>query len=131
MENTETLVMPNFDQVQDAIAPGIYQARIIDSKIDKWVGKDGKPDTAIIVWTLETFNEADEDNNGRKIFHRTPIEGPGAFRLKDFYLAAVGVECTGSFDPTWLYSAEVELTMAQQKKNPEYLEVKAVRGIKH
>lgn len=136
-EQTGLLVTPNFSEVQDRVSEGIYQARIVDSKSDKWEGKldlqTGKknPDTTIIVWTMETFNEADEKNNGRKIFHRTPIEGPGAFRLQDFYQAAMGEQCTGAFDPTMLHGREIEVTYGPQKKNPEYSEVKAVKPISH
>lgn len=131
MQHTEGLIVPDFSNVQDKVEPGIYQARVLDSKMDQWTGKDGKPNTTIIVWTLETFNEVDAKNNGRKIFHRTPIEGAGAFRLKDFYLAATGMECTGQFDRTTLYGSELELTIAQQKTNPEYTEVKAVKPLSH
>jgi hypothetical protein len=129
-QQTEGLITPDFSQVQDAVEPGVYSVRIVDSKLDKWQGKDGKPDTRLIVWTLETFNEASDKNNGRKIFHRTPIEGGGAFRLQDFFKAATGEACSGSFDRTMLHGREIEVTVAQQK-NSEYTEVKAVRRITH
>jgi len=128
---TEFLVTPNFDQVQDRVGEGIYKARIVDSKVDQWAGKDGKPATTFINWTLETFQEVEDKNNGRKIFHRTPIEGGGAFRLQDFYRAAMREECSGSFDRTMLHGREVEVTIAPQKDKPEYTEVKAVRSITH
>lgn len=131
MDTQTTLVMPNFDNVQDRVGEGIYKARIIDSKVDTWTGKDGKPNTTYIGWALETFNETEEKNNGRRIFHNTPIEGPGAFKLQDFYRAATGMECTGSFDRTILYGTEVELTIGPQKNRPEYTEVKAVKPINH
>lgn len=129
--DTTYLVTPNFDQVQDRVGEGIYKARIVDSKVDTWAGKEGKPNTTFINWTLETFGEVEDKNNGRKIFHRTPIEGGGAFRLQDFYRAAMGEECSGSFDRSMLYGREVELTVGPQKDKPEYTEVKAVRPITH
>ena len=125
------LVVPNFDQVQDRVGEGIYKARVTDSKVDQWKGKDGKPNTTIIIWTLETFGEEEDKNNGRKIFHRTPIEGGGAFRLQDFYRAATGMDCAGQFDRTSLHGCEVELTIVPQKDKPEYSEVKSVRPINH
>lgn len=125
------LVTPNFDQVQDQVGEGIYKTRIIDAKTGQWEGKDGKPPTTYINWTLETFAETEEKNNGRRIFHRTPIEGPGAFRLQAFYKAAMREECSGAFDPAMLFGKEVEVTYAPQKNNPEYMEVKAVKAISH
>lgn len=125
------LVTPDFSQTQDAVGEGIYKVRVIDSKVDTWQGKDGKPNTTFIAWTLETFSEAEEKNNGRRIFHRTPIEGKGAFRLQDFYRAATGEECPDSFDRSMLHGREVEVTVAPQKDRPEYTEVKAVRPITH
>lgn len=125
------LVTPNFDQVQDRVGEGIYKARIISSKVDTWPGKDGKKPTTFINWTLETFAEAEDKNNGRRIFHRTPIEGAGAFRLQDFYRAAMREDCSGAFDRTMLYGRELEVTIGAQKDKPEYTEVKSVRAINH
>lgn len=129
MNQGTMLVTPDFSGVQDRVDVGIYKTRVVDSKVDMWTGKDGKPNTTFIAWTLETFSEAEDKNNGRKIFHRTPIEGPGAFRLKDFYKAVMGEECSSAFDPSMLHGREVEVTIAQQKSAPEYTEVKAVRPI--
>lgn len=126
-----TLIAPDFSQTQDKVEPGIYKVRIIDAKLDKWTGKDGKPDTQYINWRMETFGEAEDKNNGRSIFHRTPTEGKGAFRLQDFYRAATGEALVGNFDYTMLYGREVEITIGQQKEKPEYTEVKAVHPIKH
>lgn len=123
------LVQPNFDEVQDRVGEGTYKVRIVESKVDQWPGKDGKRPTTFIAWTLETFAESDDKNNGRKIFHRTPIEGGGAFRLKDFYLAAMHEECSGAFDPEMLYGKEVEVTIVPQKNDPQYTEIKAVKAI--
>lgn len=123
------LVTPNFKQVQDRVGEGIYKVRVVDSKVDSWPGKDGKPATRFILWTLETFAETESKNNGRRIFHRTPIEGGGAFRLQDFYRAAMGEDCTGAFDRTMLHGRELEVTVGSQKDKPEYTEVKTVRAL--
>lgn len=130
-DTTGGLVTPDFSGVQDRVGEGIYKARVVGSKVDQWAGKDGKAPTTFINWTMETFDEAEDKNNGRRIFHRTPIEGGGAFRLQDFYRAAMGEECTGAFDPTMLYGREIEVTIAAQKDKPEYTEVKSVRPINH
>lgn len=129
---TDTLfVTPNFESVQDRVGEGTYTARIVDSKVGTWEGKEGKPNTTYINWTMETFNETEDKNNGRRIFHRTPIEGAGAFRLQDFYRAAMGEDCSGRFDRTMLHGREVEVTIGVQKNDPQYTEVKAVKPIKH
>lgn len=123
------LIVPDFTDVKDAVEPGVYKARIVSHKVDQWAGKEGKKDTPYIQWVMETFEEAEEKNNGRKIFHNTPIAGPGAFRLQQFFKGAMGEELRGEFDPTMLYGKQVELTIAPQKDKPEYTEVKAVKAI--
>ena len=131
--NTDQLITPDFSGIQDRVGPGIYKARITAYKIDKWEGKDGKPSTKFVNWTLETFGEEQDKNNGRRIFHKTPVEGGGAFRLQDFYRAAMGEDLASGkpFDPAMLQGRELEVTYAQQTNNPEYNEVKSVRAIKH
>lgn len=123
------LVTPNFDLVQEPVGQGVYQVRVVDSKVDQWAGKEGKPSTTFINWTLETFNESQDKNNGRRIFHKTPIEGGGAFKLQYFYKAATGQDCTGPFDPTGLHGLELEVSVGPQKDKPEYMEVKAVHAL--
>ena len=123
------LIEPDFSEVKDSVGAGIYKVRIVGHSVDKWTGKDGKKDTPYINWIMETFEEAESKNNGRKVFHKTPISGPGAFRLKDFYKAAMGEELGGSFDPSMLYGRTLELTIGQQKDKPEYTEVKAVKAL--
>ena len=113
------------------MAKVFYKVRIVDSKVDTWPGKESKSPTTFINWTLETFGEAEDKNNGRRIWHRTPIEGQGAFPLQDFYKAAMGEECSGAFDRSMLHGREVEVTYGPQKNKPEYMEVKAVRSIRH
>ncbi len=126
-----TLIAPDFTEVQDRVGEGIYKCRVITGTPGKWNGKDGKKDTPFINWRMETFGEAEDKNNGRSVFHRTAISGPGAFRLQEFYKAAMGEDCSGNFDITMLYGKEIEVTVGQQKDKPEYTEVKAVRPITH
>lgn len=129
---SDELVVPNFTEVADAISEGVYKMRVTDSKIDRWAGKDGKPPTTFIAWTLETFGEEEEKNNGRRYTHRTPIEGKGAFRLQSFYKAVMGESCpTTGFDRTMLHGREVEVVIGPQKGQPEYTEVKSVKPIQH
>lgn len=126
-----TLITPDFSSVQDPIREGYYKVRIVDAKPGEWAARKGKPATRYLNWRMETFGEQDDKNNGRSIFHSTPIEGGGAFRLRDFYKAATGMDLSGSFDYTMLYGAEVEVLIGTQKDKPEYTEIKAVRPISH
>lgn len=122
------LVQPDFSQVQDQVGPGTYKVRIVEAKVDKWAGKDGKPDTHFVNWTLETFAESEDKNNGRKLWHRTPITGGGAFRLQELYKAAIGEDLTGEFDTDMLLGREVEINYVEGKTG--YMEVKTVVAIK-
>lgn len=131
-QDTDTLlVKPDFSQVSDTVEPGQYSVRIVDSKVGQWEGKDGKPPTTFITWTLETFAEREDKNNGRCIFHRTPIEGKGAFRLQQFFKAAMGEDCGSSFDRTMLHGRELSVTVVYQKNDPQYTEIKSCKQITH
>ena len=127
------LITPDFSEVKDSVGAGTYKVRIVDAKMDEWQGKNGKPDTKFINWSLETFDEADEKNNGRKIFHKTPIQGGGAFRLRDLYKAAVKQELAGEFDTEMLLGKELVVTVidgATKDGTPTgYTEVKAVKPL--
>ena len=132
--NTETagLVPCDFSETKDKVEPGIYKVRIKDSKFkqDVWKTKDGK-NVSSVLWTLETFEEKEDKNNGRYIFYSTDVNGPFANRLQDLWLVASGLKLEGAFDPTTIYGVELEVTIGQQTKKPEYTEVKAVHPISH
>lgn len=122
------LIEPNFSEVADVIVPGTYQVRIVGAENGTW-----KSGTKHIAWELETMNETDSKNNGRRIWHRTPTEGKGAFRLQQFYRAVTGETLTGSFDTEQLLGKEVHVTVADGKDkegNPTgYTEVVAVKQV--
>lgn len=128
------LLTPDFTEVKDAVEPGNYKVRVVGSKLGEWPSKtEGKPATVYVEWTLETFGEAEEKNNGRKIFHKTPMNGPGAFRLQQFYKGVMGEDIGGEFDSEMLHGREAEVTVGFQvdknKQPTEYTEVKAVKQI--
>lgn len=135
MSEESMLITPDFSEVKDSVEPGVYSGRITAHKVDTWPGKDGKKPTMYIKWTFETFNEEDPKNNGRKISMNTPINGPGAFRLKQLFTAAMGEEPKQGegFDPAMLMGKEVSLTVVQQKdkqgQETEYTDVKSVKAI--
>lgn len=129
MDAVGGLITPDFSEVKDRVESGIYKTRIVGHKIGSWAGRDGKKDTHYVGWTLETFGENEDKNNGRRIFHNTAINGAGAFRLKDLYKAAMREELSSEFDPTMLYGREVEVTVAPQLNKPEFTEVKTVKPL--
>lgn len=122
------LVTPDFSEVKDNVGPGTYNVRITGYKLGEW-----QSGTKFINWEAETFNEEDEKNNGRKIFHRTPIEGKGAFLLQGFYKAAMKEELDGAFDPEMLCGKELSMTVVDgtdKQGNPSgYTEVKTVKPL--
>lgn len=123
------LVKPNFDDLVEQVGPGEYKVRIKSSKVGQWPGRDGRSPTTYIAWTMETFGEDLAENNGRYVFHNTPIEGKGIFRLKNFFKAALGEELTGEFDRTSLYGRELQIVIAPQKNAPQYNEVQSVSSL--
>lgn len=132
-----TFIKPDFSEVTDNVGPGTYSARVIGQETGAWPGKDGKPDTHFVKWTLETFNEEDPKNNGRRIFHRTPISGKGAFLFQQFYRAAFGnteIPEDGIDLETFL-GKEMTVTMVDgvdrvTKEPTGYVEVKSVAQLK-
>lgn len=128
----QVLIKPNFDQVTDQVSEGAYTVRISGYKTGQWAASGDKPATTYINWELKTFGEDQAKNNGRIIFHRTPIEGKGAFRLQAFWRAATGMDCPADgFDPSLIMGVEIAVTVAPQLNKPEYMEVKSVSAIKH
>lgn len=121
-----SLIKPDFSEMKEDVSPGTYQVRVVDHEMGSWAGKDGKPDTQYIKWTLETVGEADPKNNGRRIWHSTPYTGGGAFRLANFFKACTGEELNKEnpeFDTDMLMSRELMVTV---DKNPKgYIEVKS------
>lgn len=131
------LVEADFTEVQDQVDPGVYKVRIKEVKTGEWQGKDGKPDTKFLNWYLETWDEPEQKNNGRIIFHKTPYTGKGAFRLQEFYKAVLGEKLTkesSSFDTEMLLGKELEVTVIdgfnkQTQQATGYTEVKTVSAI--
>ena len=127
------LIKPDFSDVQDTVGAGEYKCRILNATIDKWAGKDGKPDMPYVNWTLTTFGEQNDKNNDRRIFYKTPIVGKAAYKLQQFYKAAMKQELTGKFDGEMLYGKEVSVTvidgMDRNGNLTGYTEVKSVRPL--
>lgn len=100
------LITPDFTDVKDDIKAGTYSARVIEGKLGEW-SNGGK----YVKWVLETCAEADPKNNGRRIYHNTPIAGGGAFRLKELYTAAMrqDIPQNEGFDAEMLYGKEVKV----------------------
>lgn len=128
---TPTLVTPDFTDIQDNVKAGSYKVRITGAKFGEW--NTDKGTTRFVNWEMETFGEEEEKNNGRKIFHKTPINGKGAFRLQQFYKAAMKTDLAGAFDTEMLLSKELQVTVidgVDKEGNPTgYTDIKAVKPL--
>ena len=124
-----SLITPDVSAIKEDVSPGEYQVRVVDSALGEWEGKEGKPPTKWVKWVLETVNEEDDKNNGRRIWHTTPYTGGGAFRMKNFYKAAVGEDMPveGGFDTEMLMSKELMVVTHTNAKG--YIEVKSESAI--
>lgn len=124
------IITPDLSQIKEDVAPGEYHVRVVKSEDGEWAGRDGKPATKFISWTLETMNEADPKNNGRRIWHRTPYTGGGAFRLVNFVKAATGSAISSenpSFDTEEMMGRE--LVVVCDKNDRGYIEVVAEKQV--
>lgn len=122
-----SLVTPDFAEVADEVTPGTYKGIVKKGEVKEW-----QTGTKYINWEIETYGESDTKNNGRRIFHKTPITGKGAFQLQRFYRAATGKSVTGAFDTEDVVGKSVEITVVdgvnRQTGEPTgYIEVKSVK----
>lgn len=123
------LIAPDFSEVADEVVPGTYKGIIKKGEVKEW-----QSGTKYINWEIETYGEQDPKNNGRRIFHKTPITGKGAFQLQRFYRAAVGRPLSGQFDTEDVVGKAVEVTMVEginrETQEPTgYMEVKVVKPV--
>ena len=121
------LVKPNFDDIQDQVTPGSYTCIVKKGEVKEWPNGG-----AYINWELETVGEAEPKNNGRRIFHKTSLQGKGAFMLQQFYAAAVGQPLTGQFDTEQLAGKKVAVELVDGVRDGQptgYVEVKRVKRI--
>ena len=123
------LVKPNFDEIQDDVAPGTYKGLIKKGELKEWPNGG-----QYVNWELETFGEANPKNNGRRIFYKTSTSGKGAFLLQRLYKAATGQALTGSFDTEQLVGKKVEVEIVDGVNRSTgvptgYTDVKTVRPV--
>lgn len=119
------LVKPDFSEVAEAVTPGVYKTVIKRGEVKEWPNGG-----AYVNWELETVGESDPKNNGRRIYHKTSVQGKGAFMLQQIYQAAVGQALTGSFDTEQLVGKTVVVELVDGVRNGEptgYVEVKRVK----
>lgn len=124
------LIKPDFSEVQSAVAPGVYAARIKECE-----SKESKKGSTYLNWKLELFGNP--EINDRVIFLATPVTGKGAFRLKELYKAAMGEDLdeNGQFDTDSLITREITVTLVEGKDQDgnvrSFPDVKAVAPYKH
>lgn len=122
-------IKPDLSEVQAPITPGEYKVRVVGSEVGEWTGKDGKPNTPYINWTLETIGGEKPADNGRKIWHRTPVAGKGAFKFANFYKATTGqtYERGQGFDTEMLMGRELAVIVDITAEG--YTEIKGEKAI--
>lgn len=123
------LVKPDFSETKDEVTAGTYKGTIVAGNLKDWPNGG-----SYVEWQIETFDSPDPKNNGRKIFHKTSISGPGAFTLQQLYKAAMGTEPGGEFDTEMLHGRKVivDVVAGVNRKTGEptgYTEVKKVRPL--
>jgi hypothetical protein len=123
------IMKPQFDTLQDNIAPGVYEVMI--SATEDKISKAGM---GYAEWTLETVNELKPANNGRKLRWAGGAEGFMLKRTKDLYVAAVGKDLPAEFDTQELVGLKVQALVVdgvnrQTGELTGYPEVKSVRAI--
>ncbi len=128
------LIVPDFSEAPENLGPGVYYARIVDQEIGTWPANEKRAAITFVKWTMETFNSSEPKNNGRKLFHRTGINGKGAGIFAAFYKAAMGTEYPKGqpFSPEMLLGKELEVTVVDGMKDGQltgYTEVKAVKSL--
>jgi len=100
------LIQPDFSEIADEVTAGEYRVQVADVASGEW-----STGTKYVAWTLETVGDEDPKNNGRKIFHRTPISGKGAFLTQRFYSAVTGEPCKGPFETEQLLGREAVVVL--------------------
>lgn len=117
------LYTPDFSETAEDITPGEYQVRITGV-----TEKTSQAGNTYLKWTLDTINEQDPKNNGRKMWHNTMLSGKGVIMLKRFWDAATGGADMGDqFDSEQLLGKELSVTINLNDRG--YTEVKAVKAI--
>ena len=119
------LVIPDFTDIADAVTPGSYRCIVKKGEVKEWPNGG-----AYINWELETVGETDPKNNGRRIFHKTSLQGKGAFMVQQIYQAAVGQALTGKFDTEQLVGKTVVVDLVDGVRDGQptgYTEVKRVK----
>ena len=128
-----SIIKPDLSEIQAEVGAGTYTVRVVDAVIGEWASKTGGAPTTYVNWSLETFGEPESRNNGRRIFHRTPINGKGAFRLAQFYKAAMKQELKGEFDTQMLFGKALSVSVVdgtdKEGNATGYTEVKAVKPV--
>lgn len=125
-----SLITPNLDEIQESIEAGEYKVRITKVGTGAWAANERRGELPYLDVVLDTFDEAEAKNNGRKIFHKMPLQGKGAFLVSNFYAAATGEKISKdqpSFDTEQLMGRE--MTMIVNINDAGYTEVKSVRAI--
>lgn len=122
------LITPDTSEVVPGIQAGDYRMRIVGVETGEW-----STGTPYLKFEMETCSSAEPQLDGRKVWHRVPYTGKGAFRFADMHRAATGENYTnGQIDTEVYLGREIAVTIVDgtdREGNPSgYPEVKAVRA---
>lgn len=110
------MINPDFSQ-EAGIAPGIYEAKIMSC--EQRIGqKSGNP---FLNWTLNV--------KGYKVFHSTPIGGPGAGLLKQLVRAAYSPGYDGGPINTDALLGKMIQVKLEKEQDGKYLRVVQVAAL--
>ena len=130
-----SLVTPDVSGVTPDIKPGDYRVRVTEVASGSWDKTDGSS-TPYLSFVLETTGSDEANLNGRKIWHKTPISGRGAFTFAKMHKASIGEEYQAGqqIDTEMYLGREVLVTLVdgvnRQTGVPTgYTEVKAVKEV--
>ena len=114
------LIKPDLSEVKEDVGPGSYTAVVKGAEVKEWPNGG-----QYVNWTLETVNESETKNNGRRIFIKTATGGKGVFMLQRFYKAATGEALpTTGFDTDMLLGRKIAVDLHERNG---YIEPKSFR----
>jgi hypothetical protein len=123
------LITPDVSEVSPAIEAGSYRLRITGVEAGEW-----KTGTPFLKFEMETCESGSPELDGRKIWHRVPYTGKGAFRFAQMHSAAMGENYeSGTIDPEIYLGREVAAVIVdgtdREGNLSGYPEVKTVNAV--
>lgn len=125
------IISPDFSEAVEftPIQPGVYNTRIMACET-----KTSQKGDTYLKWTLQIFGAegAAAKFNNLNVYTNTMLKGPGAGRLKELLVAAIG-EARTQLDTDILIGKEVKAVLVEGKRQDgsvsQYPEVKTIKPL--